>query len=102
VKAPGESYQTSWSRFDNLTGIETPVTDIEEYSEPVARVPLSAFGPDDPSGARYAIATIRTVNPDFPHWVKPIKVTLRHRGGVVDIVGIDRRGAAGAASVTNN
>ena len=71
VKAPGESYQTSWSAFDNMTGVETAVTDVEEYSEPVARVPLSAFGPADSSGARYTVATIRTINPAFPQWLKP-------------------------------
>jgi hypothetical protein len=102
VKAPGESYQTGWSTFDNLTGVETNATDVEEYSEPVARVPVSAFGPADPSGARYLVATIRTVNPAFPQWMKPVKVTLRDRDGVIDIVGIDRSGAAVATSLTNN
>ena len=102
VKAPGESYQTSWSTFDNMTGVETPVTDVEEYSEPVARVPVSEFGPADPSGARYVVATIRTINPAFPQWLKPVKVTLRDRGGVIDVVGIDRGGAATMSSTTNN
>ena len=77
-------------------------TDVEEYSEPVAWVPVSAFGPADPSGARYLVATIRTVNPAFPQWMKPVKVTLRDRNGVIDIVGIDRGGAAPASSLTNN
>jgi hypothetical protein len=47
------------------------------------------------------VATIRTVNPSFRSgW--PVKVTLRDRDGVIDIVGIDRRGAALASSLTNN
>jgi hypothetical protein len=102
VKAPGESYQTGWSTFDNTTGAESEVADVEEYSEPVARVPLSAFGPSDSSGARYLVATIRTINPAFPQWAKPVKVTLRERGGVIDVVGIDRNGQAGNPSTTNN
>jgi hypothetical protein len=102
VVAPGESYQTSWSTFDNITGVETPATEVEEYSEPVSRIPVSAFGPADRSGARYIVATIRTVNPAYPQWLKPIKVTLRDRGGVVDVVGIDRSGAANSSSTTNN
>ena len=102
VKAPGESYQTSWSTFDNMTGVESTVTDVEEYSEPVARVPLSAFGPADASGARYVVATIRTINPAFPQWLKAIKVTLRDRNGVIDVVGVDRGGAASVSSTTNN
>jgi hypothetical protein len=85
-----------------MTGVETPVTDVEEYSEPVARVPVSEFGPADASGARYVVATIRTINPAFPQWLKPVKVTLRDRGGVIDIVGIDRGGAAAISSTTNN
>src|SRR4029453_9452968 len=101
-RPPGESYQTDWSTFDNMTGVETSVTEVEEYSEPVARVPVEAFGAADPSGARYAVATIRTVNPAFPQWMKPVKVTLRDRDGVIDIVGIDRGGAAGVSSLTNN
>jgi hypothetical protein len=102
VNAPGESYQTSWGAFDNMTSVETTVTDVEEYSEPVARVPLSAFGPADSSGARYVVATIRTLNPAFPQWLKPVKVTLRDRNGVIDVVGIERGGAAGNSSTTNN
>jgi len=101
VAAPGESYQTTWSEFDNTAGIELVSTDTEEYSEPVSRVPASAFGAADGSGARYAIATIRTINPRFPQWAAPVRVTVRSRGGVVDIVGIERR-ASGAAISTNN
>src|SRR4029450_12426876 len=29
LTAAGETYQTTWSSFDNMTGIERPVTDIE-------------------------------------------------------------------------
>jgi hypothetical protein len=102
IKAPGESYQTTWSAFDNMTGADGSSTDGEEYSEPVARIPTSEFGPADRSGARYIVATIRTVNPAFPSWQAPIRVTLRDRDGVIDIVGIDRRAGAAAVSTNNN
>lgn len=99
----GESYQTTWTSFNNMTGAEEAVlaTEVEEYSEPVARIPSAAFGPADASGARYAMATIRTLNAAYPQWARPVRVTVRDRDGVVDVVGIDRRGAA-AASPTNN
>ena len=43
------------------------------------------------------------MNAAFPQWKAPVKVTLRDRGGVIDIVGIDRSGAhAGVGSTTNN
>ena len=103
ITAPGETYQTMWSSFDNMTGLERPVSDVEEYSEPVSWVPTTEFGPADPSGARYIVATIRTMNAAFPQWKAPVKVTLRDRGGVIDIVGIDRSGAGGrVGSTTNN
>jgi len=103
ITAPGETYQTMWSSFDNMTGLERPVSDVEEYSEPVSWVPTTEFGPADPSGARYIVATIRTMNAAFPQWKAPVKVTLRDRGGVIDIVGIDRSGAgARVGSTTNN
>jgi len=101
VKALGESYQTSWSALDNMTGVETSVSDVEEYSEPVSWIPATGFGAADPSGARYLVATIRTSNPAFPQWLAPVRVTLRDRGGVIDIVGIDRRAGAGAVSTNN-
>jgi hypothetical protein len=39
------------------------------------------------------------MNARFPHWITPVRVTLRDRGGLIDIVGIDR--AAGVASENN-
>ena len=103
ITAAGETYQTTWSSFDNMTGIERPATDIEEYSEPVSWIPTTEFGAADPSGARYIVATIRTMNAAFPQWKAPVKVTLRDRSGVIDIVGIDRSGArAGVGSTTNH
>jgi len=103
ITAAGETYQTTWSSFDNMTGVERPVSDVEEYSEPVSWIPTTEFGPADPSGARYIVATIRTMNAAFPQWKTPVKVTLRDRGGVIDIVGIDRSGAgARVGSTTNN
>ena len=66
-------------------------TGTEEYSEPVSRIPEGAFGEPDGSGARYAIATIRTLNTAFPQWAAPVRVTVRNRGGVIDVVGIDRK-----------
>ncbi|HUQ87264.1 MAG TPA: hypothetical protein VM096_06875 [Vicinamibacterales bacterium] len=98
IKAPGETYQTSWSSFDNMKGVEGSAGDVEEYSEPVSWIPTSEFGPADPSGARYIVATIRTVNAAFPQWSSPVKVTLRQRNGAVDIVGIERSQASVTAA----
>ena len=100
IASPGEGYETTWSAFDNGTGTETIVVEPEIYSEPVSRVPEPAFGPVDSSGARYAVATIRTLDAAYPSWARPVRVTVRNRAGVLDIVGIDRSSRGSAA--TNN
>ena len=53
-------------------------------------VPAAAWGPTDDTGARYAVAAIRTEHATFPAWNRPVEVTLRDRGGVIDVVGIVR------------
>ena len=37
-----------------------------------------------------AVAAIRTEHATFPAWNRPVEVTLRDRGGVIDVVGITR------------
>ena len=36
------------------------------------------------------MAAIRTEHATFPAWNRPVDVTLRERGGVIDVVGIAR------------
>jgi hypothetical protein len=98
--APGERYRMTWRTLDNMTGAEGEDIEGNESSEPVLRVPDAAFGPRDRSGFRYAIASIVTVHPAFPQWRQPVRVTLRNRDGVLDIVGIDRRAAGQLAPAT--
>ena len=101
VAAPHETYQTTWSSFDNITGIELVAGESEEYSEPVARIPDAAFGPADDSGAQYAIAAIRTFHGAFPQWAAPVRVTVRKRAGTIDIVGIARKRARTTVSTND-
>ena len=53
-------------------------------------IPPDVWGPPDAAGVRYAVATISTIQRAFPHWIKPVVVTIRNRNGLVDVVGIDR------------
>ena len=53
-------------------------------------IPADVWGPADAFGCRYAIAMIATNHPQFPHWMKPVTVTIRNRDGRLDVVGIDR------------
>ncbi len=86
----GATYRVRWSALDNLSGQETPAGDEVELAEARAPVPEAAWGPADDVGDRYAVAAIRTLHPDFPHWREPVVVSLRDRTGEVNVVGIER------------
>jgi hypothetical protein len=90
LAAPMATYHITWTSFDNLTGWESPMGTTWNSGSPSATVPYDAWGPKDPSGARYAVARIETAHPRFPNWRVPVTVTLRDRGGARDVVGIER------------
>ena len=87
---PGVTYQVQWAAHDNDRGIEQALGAGVTTNEPRLAVPNGAWGPADASGHRYAIASIRSTHPDFPHWASPVHVTVRNRNGSVDVVGIER------------
>ncbi|HEV8393646.1 MAG TPA: hypothetical protein VGQ37_05195 [Vicinamibacterales bacterium] len=97
VKAaqPGASYKLRWKALDNLARTARPVGDEMALDGMCVMVPAAAWGPTDDSGARYAVAAIRTEHATFPAWNRPVEVTLRDRGGVIDVVGIVRPASAG-------
>jgi len=83
-------YTVRWSPFDNRVatplGEHTPV-DAERLRAPI---PPGIWGPPDAAGIRYAVAAISTLTPQFTHWAAPVRVTIRNRGGTLDVVGIER------------
>ena len=79
-----------WKALDNLARTAKPVGDEVALDRTCAFVPTEAWGPTDDTGARYAVAAIRTEHASFPAWNRPVEVTLRDRGGVIDVVGIVR------------
>jgi len=87
---PGASYKVRWSALDNLARTAKPVGDEVALDRTCALVPAEAWGPTDDTGARYAVAAIRTEHATFPAWNRPVEVTLRERGGVIDVVGVAR------------
>ena len=84
------SYKVQWSRLDNLAGREETVGEPVSLQAPRVTVAELAWGGKDDVGDRYAIASIRTTHPDFPHWSAPVQVSLRDRNGDVQVVGIER------------
>jgi hypothetical protein len=92
---PGASYKLRWKALDNLARTARPVGDEEALEGMHAMVPDAAWGPTDDTGARYTVAAIRTEHAAFPGWNRPVEVTLRDRGGVIDVVGIARPSTVG-------
>ena len=84
------AYEVRWAPFDNNAGTAGAVGATVNTDEPRAAIPPDAWGPPDAAGFRYAVATIATIQPAFPHWRKPVLVTVRNRDGRLDVVGIDR------------
>ena len=83
-------YVVRWASFDNTTGtIQSPQAPVE-MAGTSATIPADIWGPPDAAGLRYAVISISTNVPIFKHWADPVAVTVRNRGGAVDIVGIDR------------
>ena len=90
LAADSASYAVQWSAYDNRDGGGKPAGDEIVSDTPQVTVPDGAWGPADDFGYRYAEARISTRHADFPHWQAPLIVTLRDRGGEIDIVGILR------------
>lgn len=92
-------YVAQWSAFDNTRSVATPFEGLERSRSGRLVVPAAAWGPRDASGARYAMVAIGIEHPTYPHWTRPVRVTLRRQGERYDVVGIERpTGGADASS----
>ena len=83
-------YVIQWAPFDNDAGLLGAVCCDVDTRQPRAAIPPAAWGPPDSEGTRYAVAAISTIEPGFPQWRLPVRVTIRNRDGRLDVVGIDR------------
>jgi hypothetical protein len=84
-------YEIRWAPFDNTVGTAGAIRATLDTFEPRVPIPPDAWGPTDAYGFRYAVAMISTSQPEFPHWRKPVQVTIRNRHGHLNVVGIDRQ-----------
>src|SRR4029453_13870636 len=90
VNQPSQ-YEIRWAPFDNDTiGTVGAIRATVDTVEPRVPIPPDAWGHTDAFGFRYAVAMISTSQAEFPHWKRPVKVTIRNGNGHVDVVGIDR------------
>src|SRR6185503_3686475 len=91
IAQPGVTYKARWASFDNATGAPRPLGEESTVTDPRLTIPDDAWGPSDASGVRYAAASIQTVSAGHSNWMMPVVVTVRERGGKVDIVGLEQR-----------
>ena len=91
IAQPGVTYKARWASFDNATGSQRTVGQEFDFTDSRLAVPDNAWGPSDASGFRYAVVSIKTISAGRANWMMPVVVTVRERGGTVDIVGLERR-----------
>jgi hypothetical protein len=80
--ARAEAYAVTWTVFDNRTGAHAPLAPEAEVAAPEVTIPEST--------AAFVAATIRTRAAGQAAWWKPVRVYLRLRDGVREVVGIER------------
>jgi hypothetical protein len=83
-------YTIRWAGFDNDAG--TTLASREPLTTAATRIaiPADIWGPADAAGVRYAVAAISTNTPLFSHWADPVRITIRNRGGSLDVVAVER------------
>jgi len=90
VARPGATFRAQWLALDNAAGMERPVGGETEIHSARLWIPESAWGAPDADGSRYSVTSIKTLHAAYPQWASPVRVTVRQRSGVVDVVGIER------------
>ena len=84
--APPEGYELVWARFDNATGVSTPVGTPESTTAERGQAPAAALGGD------FVEVAVHTRNARFPEWRRPVIVHFRRDAGDWTLVGIRRDG----------
>jgi hypothetical protein len=88
--AQGVRYTVRWAPWDNAMSSVQAIRSEVETTVTRVTIPSGIWGPEDEFGLRYAVASISTFHPQYQNWVSPVMVTVRNRGGALEVVGIDR------------
>jgi hypothetical protein len=86
----GVRYTVRWAPWDNTAATAQAIRSEVEATGTRVTIPSDIWGPEDEFGLRYVVASISTSHPQYQHWASPVVVTVRNRGGALEIVGIDR------------
>ena len=78
------SYVVSWARFDNATGLATPVGEGTTITEMKAVAPATALTGD------YVQMQVSAIATGFPEWAKPVLLHFRKAAGGWTLVGLSR------------
>ncbi len=80
----GTGYEIQWFALDNETGARRELSPKRTERETRSSLPAA------PSPESFLLAEIRSIHSDYPHWGKPIAVTLRGGSASYEIVGVER------------
>jgi len=79
------SYRVAWSLFDNANGTSTPLAETNGSSGQIPAPPALPAA----TGA-YVVAEVRTVDPTYPSWAKPVRATFCRTNSGWKLVGLER------------
>jgi hypothetical protein len=85
VSADAAGYKVAWSRFDNATGVASPLGETEGSSGRIA-APSGLVGKEGDCIA----ADIRAVGAPNQSWSKPVRATFMRLGNGWKLVGLER------------
>ncbi len=93
IAKPPTEYRFAVSRFDNATGVATPLTEggvVAGTSGRIEGQPRLDIKPPTGLDLSYVQVSVRTIHPDYPAWSNPVTFTFRRTDTGWDTVGLDR------------
>jgi hypothetical protein len=85
VKTSEPGYAAAWFVLDNASGARRALGETRGYAGQLAAPPNL---PRD--GGVYVGADVRAVDPSYPSWQRPVRVTFRREGSGWKLVGLER------------
>jgi hypothetical protein len=86
VADPPDTYELSWFRYDNAAGVRHYIGSPRRVTTTAAAIPV-----DQLAGVEYVGVDIRTLHEYEPRWRTPVRLYLRAKNDVWQVIGIDRR-----------
>ena len=83
--AAGGSYRVTWARFDNTSGVLTPVGTEAQFTGLRTSAPAELL-----TGSDYVVATVVGDHPEHPGWRRPVQMYFRRGAAGWTPVGIYR------------